>query len=44
MKGLYRSKYVNQQGEEAYAFVTQFEATDARRYLCTTTTLQFVSK
>lgn len=34
MKGLYRSKYVNQQGEEAYAFVTQFEATDARRYLC----------
>ncbi|XP_066249820.1 puromycin-sensitive aminopeptidase [Euwallacea similis] len=31
MKGLYRSKYVNEKGEVAYAFVTQFEATDARR-------------
>lgn len=31
MKGLYRSKYQNQQGEERYAAVTQFEATDARR-------------
>ncbi|CAH1158836.1 unnamed protein product [Phyllotreta striolata] len=31
MKGLYRSKYVNQTGEERYAAVTQFESTDARR-------------
>ncbi|XP_060534804.1 puromycin-sensitive aminopeptidase [Cylas formicarius] len=31
MKGLYRSKYVNEKGEESYAVVTQFEATDARR-------------
>ncbi|KXZ75511.1 Puromycin-sensitive aminopeptidase-like Protein [Tribolium castaneum] len=31
MKGLYRSKYQNQKGEERYAAVTQFEATDARR-------------
>ncbi|XP_072390827.1 puromycin-sensitive aminopeptidase [Diabrotica undecimpunctata] len=31
MKGLYRSKYVNQKGEETYAAVTQFESTDARR-------------
>ncbi|XP_056647683.1 puromycin-sensitive aminopeptidase [Diorhabda sublineata] len=31
MKGLYRSKYVNQKGVETYAAVTQFEATDARR-------------
>lgn len=30
-KGLYRSKYVSQSGEEKYAAVTQFEATDARR-------------
>lgn len=27
----YRSKYVNQNGEETYAAVTQFESTDARR-------------
>ncbi|CAB3259962.1 unnamed protein product [Arctia plantaginis] len=31
MKGLYRSKYVTPGGEERYAAVTQFEATDARR-------------
>lgn len=31
MKGLYRSKYTSQSGEEKYAAVTQFEATDARR-------------
>lgn len=31
MKGLYRSKYVNEKGEDAYAAVTQFESTDARR-------------
>ncbi|XP_041987811.1 puromycin-sensitive aminopeptidase [Aricia agestis] len=31
MKGLYRSKYLTQGGEERYAAVTQFEATDARR-------------
>lgn len=31
MKGLYRSKYVAPGGEERYAAVTQFEATDARR-------------
>ncbi|XP_019871557.2 puromycin-sensitive aminopeptidase isoform X1 [Aethina tumida] len=31
MKGLYRSKYVNEKGEETYAAVTQFESTDARR-------------
>ncbi|KAF5280580.1 hypothetical protein FQR65_LT00331 [Abscondita terminalis] len=31
MKGLYRSKYVNQRGEDCYAAVTQFESTDARR-------------
>lgn len=31
MTGLYRSKYVNEKGEDAYAFVTQFEATDARK-------------
>ncbi|XP_069697519.1 puromycin-sensitive aminopeptidase isoform X2 [Periplaneta americana] len=31
MKGFYRSKYVSQDGEERYAGVTQFEATDARR-------------
>ncbi|KAK5642103.1 hypothetical protein RI129_008270 [Pyrocoelia pectoralis] len=31
MKGLYRSKYVNQEGEDRYAAVTQFESTDARR-------------
>lgn len=31
MKGLYRSKYTSPSGEERYAAVTQFEATDARR-------------
>lgn len=31
MKGFYRSKYLTQSGEERYAGVTQFEATDARR-------------
>lgn len=31
LRGLYRSKYVNEKGEERYAAVTQFEATDARR-------------
>ncbi|CAH1155325.1 unnamed protein product [Phaedon cochleariae] len=31
MKGLYRSKYVNEKGEDTYAAVTQFESTDARR-------------
>lgn len=31
MKGLYRSKYTSPTGEERYAAVTQFEATDARR-------------
>lgn len=31
MKGLYRSKYQSSGGEERYAAVTQFEATDARR-------------
>ncbi|XP_065362335.1 puromycin-sensitive aminopeptidase isoform X2 [Calliphora vicina] len=31
MKGFYRSKYFTQGGEERYAGVTQFEATDARR-------------
>lgn len=31
MKGLYRSKYLSAEGEERYAAVTQFEATDARR-------------
>lgn len=31
MKGLYRSKYINERGEETYAAVTQFESTDARR-------------
>lgn len=31
MKGLYRSKYVSQNGEDRYAAVTQFESTDARR-------------
>lgn len=31
MKGLYRSKYISPEGEERYAAVTQFEATDARR-------------
>ncbi|KAL4707753.1 hypothetical protein ACJJTC_014934 [Scirpophaga incertulas] len=31
MKGLYRSKYLTPTGEERYAAVTQFEATDARR-------------
>nr|CAB3264421.1 puromycin-sensitive aminopeptidase-like [Phallusia mammillata] len=31
MKGFYRSKYVGTNGEEKYAAVTQFEATDARR-------------
>ncbi|KAG5880388.1 hypothetical protein JTB14_027295 [Gonioctena quinquepunctata] len=31
MKGLYRSKYVNEKGEEVFAAVTQFESTDARR-------------
>lgn len=31
LKGLYRSKYVNENGEDRYAAVTQFEATDARR-------------
>ncbi|XP_013190703.1 puromycin-sensitive aminopeptidase [Amyelois transitella] len=31
MKGLYRSKYLTPNGEERYAAVTQFEATDARR-------------
>lgn len=31
MKGLYRSKYTSPDGEEKYAAVTQFEATDARR-------------
>lgn len=31
MKGLYRSKYLSPEGEERYAAVTQFEATDARR-------------
>ncbi|CAG9771129.1 unnamed protein product [Ceutorhynchus assimilis] len=31
MKGLYRSKYVNEKGENSYTVVTQFEPTDARR-------------
>uniref|UniRef100_H2Z0A6 Aminopeptidase n=1 Tax=Ciona savignyi TaxID=51511 RepID=H2Z0A6_CIOSA len=31
MKGFYRSKYVGGNGEEKFAAVTQFEATDARR-------------
>ncbi|XP_017135362.1 puromycin-sensitive aminopeptidase isoform X3 [Drosophila miranda] len=31
MKGFYRSKYFSASGEERYAGVTQFEATDARR-------------
>ncbi|ELU07211.1 hypothetical protein CAPTEDRAFT_150577 [Capitella teleta] len=31
MKGFYRSKYFSPEGEERYAAVTQFEATDARR-------------
>lgn len=31
MKGLYRSKCANANGEEKYSAVTQFEATDARR-------------
>ncbi|XP_062591652.1 puromycin-sensitive aminopeptidase-like [Saccostrea cucullata] len=31
MKGFYRSKYTSPSGEEMYAAVTQFEATDARR-------------
>lgn len=31
LKGLYRSKYVSENGEDRYAAVTQFEATDARR-------------
>ncbi|XP_022902061.2 puromycin-sensitive aminopeptidase [Onthophagus taurus] len=31
MKGLYRSKYINEKGEDCYAAVTQFESTDARR-------------
>ncbi|KAK7501330.1 hypothetical protein BaRGS_00007455 [Batillaria attramentaria] len=31
MKGFYRSKYTTPGGEERYAAVTQFEATDARR-------------
>lgn len=31
MKGFYRSKYLTANGEECYAAVTQFEATDARR-------------
>lgn len=31
MKGLYRSKYLGPGGDERYAAVTQFEATDARR-------------
>lgn len=31
MKGFYRSKYFTSSGEERFAGVTQFEATDARR-------------
>lgn len=31
MKGFYRSKYFSSNGEERFAGVTQFEATDARR-------------
>lgn len=31
MKGFYRSKYFSSTGEERFAGVTQFEATDARR-------------
>lgn len=31
MKGFYRSKYFTSTGEERFAGVTQFEATDARR-------------
>lgn len=31
MKGMYRSKYISESGEERYVAVTQFEATDARR-------------
>lgn len=31
LRGLYRSKYLNEKGEERYAAVTQFESTDARR-------------
>lgn len=31
LKGLYRSKYVNEKGHNCYAAVTQFESTDARR-------------
>uniref|UniRef100_A0A672SIV9 Aminopeptidase n=1 Tax=Sinocyclocheilus grahami TaxID=75366 RepID=A0A672SIV9_SINGR len=31
MKGFYRSKYMTPSGENRYAAVTQFEATDARR-------------
>lgn len=31
MKGFYRSKYFTPSGDERYAAVTQFEATDARR-------------
>lgn len=31
MKGFYRSRYTSPDGEERYAGVTQFEATDARR-------------
>ncbi|XP_064113032.1 LOW QUALITY PROTEIN: puromycin-sensitive aminopeptidase-like [Macrobrachium nipponense] len=31
MKGMYRSKYTSESGEDRYSAVTQFEATDARR-------------
>jgi aminopeptidase N len=31
MAGFYRSKYVNENGEEKYLVTTQFESTDARR-------------
>lgn len=31
LRGLYRSKYLNEKGEERFAAVTQFESTDARR-------------
>eukprot|EP00038_Savillea_parva_P019402 m.27399 g.27399 ORF g.27399 m.27399 type:complete len:872 (+) comp4409_c0_seq1:61-2676(+) len=31
MAGFYRSKYINSEGKEKHAAVTQFEATDARR-------------
>lgn len=46
MKGFYRSKYFTPAGEERFAGVTQFEATDARRcFPCwVSLTLRFLLK